>query len=482
MSNTPATPIAFRRYTQNIPPTIPAAIQNATGQFAEKRLARIAELPDWESLRDAGHALRLHTLEHLDAYLEQAAASLTAAGAHVHWAVNAAEACATVLDIARQNGVQTIAKVKSMATEEIALNATLQAAGLQITETDLGEFIIQLAGVGPSHIVIPAVHLKKEEIARLFEEKLGVEAPPDPDRLTAIAHAHLRELFLEAEMGISGANFLVAETGTLVMVTNEGNGRMVTTLPDLHVAVVAIDKIVPDWESLAVLLKLLARSATGQKLSSYTAFITGPRKTEAEYGPRELHVILLDNGRSHILADPLTRETLKCIRCGSCLNVCPVYKQVGGYAYGWFISGPIGAVLTPQLLGTSLAAELPYASTLCGACAEACPVKVPLLDLLRHLRCRVAQGDDVASARISPLLKAAAWGSATALGTPWLYRFGTRLMPLLQTPFRRGRWLPSLPPPLNRWTMVRPFPAFHARFRRWWRRRNRTVPQTTQSR
>jgi len=478
MSNTPTTPIEFRRYTQNLSPAIPTAIQQATGQFFEKRNARVAELPEWELLRDAGHRLRLHTLEHLDAYLEQAATSLAAAGVQVNWAINGAEANAMVLDIARQHNVKTIAKVKSMATEEIALNAALQAAGFQITETDLGEFIIQLAGLGPSHIVVPAVHLKKEEIAQLFEEKLGVEAPPDPEQLTAIARARLREVFLAADMGISGANFLVAETGTLVMVTNEGNGRMCTTLPNLHVAVVAIDKVVPDWESLATLLKLLARSATGQKLSTYTGFITGPRMTENEHGPRELHVVLLDNGRSRILASPLTRETLKCIRCGSCLNVCPVYKQVGGYAYGWFISGPIGAVLTPQLLGTKIAGELPYASTLCGACAEVCPVKVPLLDLLRHLRRRVAEGDATAPPAVSPVLRGVARGSAIALGTPWLYRLGTRLMPLLQAPVRRGKWIPSLPAPLNRWTMVRPFMPFRARFRRWWKHHKRTSDGT----
>lgn len=482
MSNSPTTPIKFRHYTQSLSPAIPDAIQQATGQFFEKRNARVAELPQWESLRDAGHRLRLHTLEHLDAYLEQAAKSLAAAGAQVHWASDSTEANAIVLDIARQHHVKTIAKVKSMATEEIALNNALQAAGFQITETDLGEFIIQLAGLGPSHIVVPAVHLTKEEIAQLFEEKLGVEAPPDPEQLTAIARARLREVFLTADMGISGANFLVAETGTLVMVTNEGNGRMCTTLPDLHVAVVAIDKIVPDWESLATLLKLLARSATGQKLSTYTGFITGPRKAEGEHGPRELHVVLLDNGRSRILADPLTRATLKCIRCGSCLNVCPVYKQVGGYAYGWFISGPIGAVLTPQLLGTSIAAELPYASTLCGACAEVCPVKVPLLDLLRHLRRRVAEGDATSLAAISPVLKVAARGSAIALGTPWLYRLGTRLMPLLQTPLRRGNWIPALPAPLNRWTTVRPFMPFRARFRRWWKRREKNQECNSRSR
>ena len=221
------------------------------------------------------------------------------------------------------------------------------------------------------------MHLKKEEIADLFSEKLHIDAPSDPIELARIARETLRKKFLDADMGISGANFLVAETGTLVMVTNEGNGRMVSTMPDLHVAVVGIDKIIPDWESLTVFLKLLARSATGQKLSTYTQFITGPRHAEGEFGSKEFHIVILDNGRSDVFKDPVGREVFKCIRCGACANVCPVYKNVGGFAYGWFISGPIGAILSPQILGTKTARELPFASTLCGACADVCPVKIP---------------------------------------------------------------------------------------------------------
>lgn len=471
MSGEAPTTIDFRGYTQRVPPTIPAAVQQATGRFFGTRSARVAEMPQWEELRQAAHELRLHTLLHLDAYLEQAACQLEAAGVQVHWAADAAEARAAVLQIAREHGVQRVVKVKSMATEEIGLNHALEAAGMQVLETDLGEFIIQLAGTGPSHIIVPAVHLKKEEIAALFTEKLGVEAPPDPVALTAIARRTLRAAFLAADMGISGANFLVAETGTLVTVTNEGNGRMCTTLPDLHVAVVAIDKVVPDWETLTVLLKLLARSATGQKLSTYTSFITGPRRAEGENGPRELHVVLLDNGRSRILRDPGGRETLKCIRCGCCLNVCPVYKNVGGFAYGWFISGPIGAILTPQLLGGEVARALPYASSLCGACEEVCPVKVPFLSIFRHLRRRVAEGDALEPPSAPAVTRLAARAAVPALGWPWLYRLGTQLLPLVLAPFRRGEWIPSLPPPLNRWTQTRPFMPFRARFRGWWARR-----------
>jgi L-lactate dehydrogenase complex protein LldF len=356
-----------------------------------------------------------------------------------------------------------------MATEEIALNHALEEAGVQSIETDLGEYIIQLAGTGPSHIIVPAVHLKKEEIAALFSEKLDIHAPTDPIELARIAREILREKFLSAEMGISGGNFLVAETGTLVLVTNEGNGRMCTTLPDVHVAVVGIDKVIPDWESLTVLLKLLARSATGQKLSTYTQFITGPRREEGEFGPKEFHLVLLDNGRSRVLQDPVGREVFKCIRCGACANVCPVYKNVGGFAYGWFISGPIGAILAPQMLGTQTARELPYASTLCGACADVCPVKIPIPTILRHLRRRVAEGDEFAEPTVSLPVRATANLASFALAQNWLYRFGTRVLPALMSIFKRDSWIPRAPYPLSRWTTVRPLPSFTAGFRSWWK-------------
>jgi L-lactate dehydrogenase complex protein LldF len=336
----------------------------------------------------------------------------------VHWARDTEEANRIILEIARQHQVRLAVKSKSMVTEEIGLNHAMEAAGIRVLETDLGEYIVQLLGVGPAHIVVPAFHLSKEEIADLFRRKLGVEAPSEAQQLTQIARMKLREEFLAADMGISGGNFLVAETGTVVMVTNEGNGRMCTTVPPLHAAVVGIDKVVPDWESLTVLLKLLARSATGQKLSCYTSFITGPARTKEETGPREYHLILLDNGRSGILRTPETRETLLCIRCGACLNICPVYNNVGGYTYGWPISGPTGAMLAPQILGTKAA-------------------------------------------------------GAIALRTPWLYRLGSQALKWLQAPLRRDGWLPKLPPPLSRWTMARPFPAFAADFRQWWRSRPR---------
>jgi L-lactate dehydrogenase complex protein LldF len=469
MTHEVPTYIGFEEYSEQVPASIPLAVQQATDRFVSGRAARVAELPQWEALRQIGSDIRLHTIENMDVYLLRLEEKVKAASGYVHWAQTAEDARRIVIQIAQEHNVKTVVKSKSMATEEIGLNHALEQAGIQAIETDLGEYIIQLAGTGPSHIIVPAVHLTKEEIAALFSEKLNIDAPSDPIELARIAREVLREKFLNAEMGISGGNFLVAETGTLVLVTNEGNGRMCTTIPDLHVAVVGIDKVIPDWESLTVFLKLLARSATGQKLSTYTQFITGPRQAEGEFGPKEFHLVLLDNGRSNILKDPVGREVFKCIRCGACANVCPVYKNVGGFAYGWFISGPIGAILSPQMLGTKTARELPYASTLCGACADVCPVKIPIPTILRHLRRRVAQGDEFAEATIPTPIRMTAELASFALAQNWLYRFGTRLLPTIMSIFKRGNWIPSAPYPLSRWTIARPLPEFTAGFRTWWK-------------
>ena len=478
MSETP-TYIGFEEYSEHVPPGIPLAVQQATSRFVGGRAARVAELPQWEQLRQIGSDIRQHTIENMDVYLTRLEEKVEGAGGHVHWAETAEDARRIVLQIAQENNVKNVVKSKSMATEEIELNHALEAAGIEALETDLGEYINQLAGTGPSHIIVPAVHLKKEEIAALFSEKLDIHAPTDPIELARIAREVLREKFLNAGMGISGGNFLIAETGTLVMVTNEGNGRMCTTMPDLHVALVGIDKVIPDWESLTVFLKLLARSATGQKLSTYTQFITGPRRAEGEFGPKEFHLVLLDNGRSKILKDPIGRDVLKCIRCGACANVCPVYKNVGGFAYGSFISGPIGAILTPQMLGTQAARELPYASTLCGACADVCPVKIPIPTILRHLRRRVAEGDAFALPTISTPIRVTAMLTSLALAQNWMYRLGARLLPIINPFFRKNNWLSGMPYPLNRWTKVRPLPSFTAKFRRWWNVRSAKETEST---
>lgn len=466
-------PINFRENVRAVSPEMPVAVQKATARFLGTRATVVDIVGDdrWQELRQAGHDIKQHTMDHLDRYLELLEQRVTEAGGHVHWAADAEEARKIVIQIAREHDVKRAVKVKSMATEEIGLNHVLIDAGIDTLETDLGEFIVQLKGMGPSHILVPALHLTKEEIATLFSEKLGVDAPPDADALTAIARGRLRQAFLAADMGISGANFMVAETGALVTVTNEGNGRMCTTLPPLHVAVVGIEKLVPDLQSLDVLLKLLPRNATGQKMTSYVQFIAGPARSAAEGGPREFHLVLLDNGRTRVLKDKATRAALFCIRCGACLNVCPVYNHVGGYAYGATYSGPIGSILEPQLLGVQAAGVLPFASTLCGACADYCPVKIPIPEILIHLRRRVVEGDAVDGPSVPAALSAAAGAASIALGSPRLYEFGTQALRVVQAPLVRDGWLPALPPPADRWTMARPFPAFGGWFRPYWRAR-----------
>lgn len=461
------THIDFRANSQRATPQIVAATQKNTRTALDKRAQAVAAFGEanWQALRQAGHDLKLHTLTHLDEYLTQVEQRVTEAGGIVHWASDAEHARAILLALAKERAVKKVVKVKSLVSEEIELNHALADNGIAAFETDLGEYIVQMTGERPSHITAPALHLTRYDIAKLFHDKLGVDAPPDPVTLTEIARAKLREEFLSADMAISGGNFLVAETGTLVLVTNEGNGRMCTSLAPIHVAIVGIEKVVPDMQSLSVLLKLLARSVTGQKLSAYTSFIIGTHQP----GPREFHLILLDNGRTRVLRDPRTRETLLCIRCGACCNICPVYNHVGGHAYGWVYPGPIGAILNPQLTGTRIAGDLPFASTLCGACADVCPVKIPIPQILLHLRHRVVEGDAI-EPRIAPtMIRASTQLGTLALKIPWLYELGTRAMNLVQAPWRRGDWLSVLPSPLNRWTMARPFPAFRADFRDWWR-------------
>jgi len=368
------------------------ALKRLNTGFVATRAAAASRLPEFEALRDQARDIKNHILAHLDVYLEKFEAQCQAQGGHVHWCRDTDHARETVLEICRKANAKTVTKGKSMIGEEIAINDYLEANGVEPIETDLGEYIIQLRGEAPSHIIAPATHVSKGQVADSFRET-HKELDPDrtldePEELLAEARAMLRQRFLNADVGITGANFLVAETGTSLIVTNEGNGDLTQTLPRVHIVLASLEKVVPTLSDVTALLRVLARSATGQEMSSYTTFSTGPRRTEDADGPEEFHVILLDNGRTDLLNSEF-KEMLRCIRCGACLNHCPVYGSIGGHAYGWVYPGPMGSVLSPGLIGIETAKHLPQASTLCGKCEEVCPVRIPLPKLLRNWRFQV---------------------------------------------------------------------------------------------
>src|SRR5215813_7162756 len=377
------------------------ALRNATSLFGKRRLAAARSLSNWEDLRSQARAIKDEVLSHLDKYLEEFVQQAEKRGAKFHWARDAAEANAIICGLAIESNARIVVKSKSMTTEETHLNEALEAAGMQVVETDLGEYIIQLAEEPPSHIIAPAIHKTRGQIAELFNAELGMPLTDDVARLTSTARATLRDRFAAADVGISGVNFAIAETGTIVIVENEGNIRLTTSLPRIHIAVMGIEKVIPRFADLDVFLKLLPRSGTGQRLTTYQSYITGTKGQPSDEGPEELHILLLDNGRSRMLAHPVTRQSLACIRCGACLNACPVYQQVGGHAYGSVYPGPIGAVITPQLMGIEKAAQLPYASSLCGACREVCPVKIDIPRLLLHLRAEIAPRKGKLSERLA---------------------------------------------------------------------------------
>jgi L-lactate dehydrogenase complex protein LldF len=360
------------------------AIYTATGRLISHRKAVVSvnALPDYQELRTHANAIKAHTIENLDWYLEEFERNVVAHGGQVHWCRMASEVANVVLEIARRRAAKLIVKSKSMTTEEIDLNERLEHHGIQSVESDFGEYIIQLMHQRPYHIVAPALHLTRYDVADIFETILGVPNDPVIENQTRTARGVLREKFLEADIGISGANFLVADSGAVTIVENEGNARLSTSAPKVHIAVAGIEKLIPRAQDLATFLKLLARSATGQPLSVYTSFLSGPRREGETDGPEEFHVVLFDGGRSKLLADPDKRQSLYCIRCGACLNHCPVYRKVGGHSFPWVYSGPIGAILTPQFRGVENAPELPFASSLCGACAEVCPVKIEIPKIL----------------------------------------------------------------------------------------------------
>jgi L-lactate dehydrogenase complex protein LldF len=434
---------------------VQAAVDVSTARLRSHRLDAWGAFEGIEELRQRAHDVRMRGVRDLDRYLAEFTAALEARGGHVKVCATAEEACAYVVEVCRRRGATLLAKSKSMATEEIGLNGALEAAGVRPVETDLGEYILQLAGGHPAHIVAPALEKTKEDVAALFTEVEGHPVPTDLEELTQSARRQLRKVFLEADVGVTGANFAVAQTGTIVTVTNEGNARLVSSLPKVHIAITGIERLVPELADLAPLLKLLARSGTGQPLSSYTQLITGPRREGEEDGPEELHVVFLENGRRNLLGTKY-EEMLACIRCGACLNVCPVYRKTAGEAYGPVYSGPMGAVLVPLLVGPGRARSLPHASSLCGACAEACPVKIPLHELLLELRRDLVERRLVSRReRLAMTLWSLAWSRAFPYRlTTWVARLGQPLA---------SRWGPG-----RTWAEGRAVPRLaRRRFRDW---------------
>ncbi|MEU8645152.1 LutB/LldF family L-lactate oxidation iron-sulfur protein [Streptomyces sp. NPDC048674] len=480
----PAFPVAAHEAVHDS--TLRGNLRHATHTIRAKREKAVAEVSDWAALREAGKQIKDHTLRHLDRYLVQLEEAVIAAGGVVHWAADADEANRIVTALVRMTGETEVVKVKSMATQEIGLNEALEAAGIHAYETDLAELIVQLGKDRPSHILVPAIHRNRGEIRDIFAREMGEWGRPAPEGLTdtpaelaEAARLHLREKFLRAKVGISGANFMVAETGTLVVVESEGNGRMCLTLPETLISVVGIEKIVPSWRDLEVFLQTLPRSSTAERMNPYTSMWTGTKDGRAGEGdgPGTFHLVLLDNGRTDTLADEVGRQALRCIRCSACLNVCPVYERAGGHAYGSVYPGPIGAILSPQLRGTGseIDASLPYASSLCGACYEVCPVAIDIPEVLVHLRERIAEGGPATRDGNRVLLKPAKGHAAEraamraarwAFSHPGALRGGQRLAS------RTRRFHPrTLPGPGRAWSATRDLPEVPAEsFRDWWQR------------
>jgi L-lactate dehydrogenase complex protein LldF len=439
-------------------PNIQSALEKVYNGFFKARIAAGAATQNWEELRTRGKAIKDHAIANLDFYLDMLANNVERNGGHVFFAKDATEANRYVLDLARQSNVRTVIKSKSMVSEEMGINSLLIDAGIETVETDLGEYIIQLAGETPYHLIAPAIHKQKSEVADLLAAKSGGDRKNDAEALTMQAREQLRAVFQRADMSITGVNFGVAEAGGITLVTNEGNGRMATSVPRIHVAVMGMEKIVPSIRDLSTMLRILIRSATGQRISTYVTMVNGPRRAGEEDGPEEFHLVIMDNGRSRLLGNPNLREALNCIRCGACLNACPVYRKVGGHSYGWVYPGPIGAIVSPVLTGLKDAKNLPYASSLCGACHDACPVKINIPRMLLELRGSVVESDDPtenARGRWEPLVwKGWKWGMMDRK------RFdrGARLGRAAGGPLSSDGWIGRSWPPISGWTSSRDFP------------------------
>jgi L-lactate dehydrogenase complex protein LldF len=445
-------------------------LAKATTHILSKREKAFQESAELETLRDTARKIKEQAISQLSSYLLQLENGVINAGGKVYWASDGKDARKYVAKLVKQKKARVVVKGKSMVSEEIGLNEYLEKLGLDVVETDLGEYIVQLAGEKPSHIIAPAIHKSKEEVALLFQKKLGIGPDTDINKLTRVARDRLREKFFEADIGITGANFAIAETGTIVLVENEGNIRFSTSIPPVHIVLMGIEKVIPLLKDLTVFLELLPRSATGQKLPSYVSLITGPRKKGEKDGPEELHLIILDNGRSRILSEPALRESLFCLRCGACLNICPVYQKIGGHTYGAAYAGPIGSVITPPLVGFYRARFLPHASTLCGACRDICPVKIniPLMLLqLRHGLGRKWNRNLINPGYWLEKLFITIW--ALGMKNKNSYGFGSRIARILQKPLLKNQKISHLPYPFSRWTKSRDFTPLAAKtFRSWW--------------
>lgn len=446
------------------------AVASAQERMQGKRLAATEELGNWEEWRKLGEEIRTHTLENLDYYLEQLSENVKKRGGHVFFAATKEEANEYIANVAKEKQAKKVVKSKSMVTEEINLNSALEKVGCEVIETDLGEYILQLDDHDPpSHIVVPALHKNKEQIRDTFKEKRGYDKSEIPEELALFAREQLRKEFLSADLGITGCNFAVANSGSISLVTNEGNAGLVTALPKTQITVMGMERIVPSWEELDILVSLLCRSSVGQKLTSYITGLTGPKDEGDVDGPEEFHLVIVDNGRSNIVGTEF-QSALHCIRCAACVNVCPVYRHIGGHSYGSIYAGPIGAVLTPLLGGYEDYKELPYASSLCAACTDACPVKIPLHELLIKHRRKIVEDE-----KKSPFgEKLAMKGYQLAASSPSLYKAGTKSASSVMAPFTQSNIIQKGPGPMKPWTDVRDFPAPNKeRFRDWYKKRKK---------